>query len=115
MLRSAHFSALAVLRAACCRACAAAAASAARTAGGCAIFYGIAPAAARLRINAHGPVTLKAASSNDLSYTVSVSVSARTEAEARRVLQQYTVRLESQGAVVVLTAPGGPVMTSPSR
>lgn len=75
-------------------------------------IVGSAPARPRLRVNAHGPVTLEAGVSKDLSYSVTVSVSARSESEARRLLQHYTVHVETQGSWVVLTAPGGPVMAS---
>jgi hypothetical protein len=50
------------------------------------VVRGTAPAASRLRVNAHGPVALEGGTSRTMSYTVKVSVSARTEAEARRVL-----------------------------
>ncbi len=79
------------------------------------IIRGSAPMAARLRVNAHGPVSLEGGISNNLSYTVRLTVnvrSARTEAEARRWLQQYAVRVESQGPWTVLSAPGGPAMAS---
>src|SRR5690349_6101506 len=71
------------------------------------VVRGTAPAASRLRVNAHGPVALEGGTSRTMSYTVKVSVSARTEAEARRVLQQYAVRLEHQGGWAVMTMPGG--------
>ena len=58
-------------------------------------------------MNAHGPVTLEGGVSKDLTYTIRLSVNARTEAEARRALQQYAVRVATQGAWTVLTAPGG--------
>src|SRR5258705_12827016 len=61
------------------------------------VIYGAAPASSRLRVNAHGPVTLEGGASQNLSYTVTVSVSARTEAEARRWLQADAVRLVTQG------------------
>src|SRR5882724_11791561 len=75
-------------------------------------FYGTQPASKRLRINAHGPVTLQAGTGNSLTYSVRVSVQARTEAEARRVLLRYSVKLETVGGRDVLTAPGGPVITT---
>src|SRR4051812_31279007 len=78
------------------------------------IIYGAAPAGSRLRVNAHGPVTLEGGVGKDLSYVIRVSVNARTEGEARRALQQYAVRVEKQGPWTVLTAPGGVVMTSVS-
>lgn len=75
-------------------------------------FSGNAPAGRRLRINAHGPVRVEAGAANTISYTVRLSVRARTEAEARRVMQRYNVRVTPQGEWVVLTAPGGPVMST---
>src|SRR5512140_2710305 len=78
------------------------------------VIYGTAPAGSRLRVNAHGPVKLEGGTSPSLLYTVTVSVSARSESEARRALQQYVVRVVSQGSTTVFTAPGGPVMASVS-
>src|SRR4051812_3102871 len=75
-------------------------------------FYGTQPAAKRLRINAHGPVTLQAGTGTSLTYSVRVSVRARTEAEARRVLSHYAVKLETIAGRAVLTAPGGPVIST---
>src|ERR1700704_6099284 len=76
-------------------------------------FYGSAPAVRRLRINAHGPVTLRAGSGDRLTYRISISVSARTEAEAQRVLDHYTVRpVDTRSGWSVLTAPGGPVIST---
>src|SRR5260370_42478886 len=48
-------------------------------------FSGSAPAGRRLRINAHGPVSVQAGNGRNISYTVHLSVRARTEAEARSV------------------------------
>jgi DUF4097 and DUF4098 domain-containing protein YvlB len=76
------------------------------------VFRGAGPAARRLRINAHGPVTVQAGTSNELQYTVRLSVRARTENEARSVLQRYSVRQESRGDTLVLTAPAGPVIST---
>jgi DUF4097 and DUF4098 domain-containing protein YvlB len=78
------------------------------------VIYGAAPATARLRVNAHGPVTLEGGAATNLLYTIVVSVSARSDAEARRILLQYSARLSSQGGTTVLTAPGGPVTTTVS-
>ena len=75
-------------------------------------FHGTAPAGRRLRINAHGPVTVQAGTGNSITYTVHLSVRARTEAEAHRVLQRYNVLATRQGEWVVLTAPGGPVIST---
>jgi DUF4097 and DUF4098 domain-containing protein YvlB len=75
-------------------------------------FHGSAPVGKRLRVNAHGPVTVQAGVGNAFTYTVRVSVRARTEGEARRVMEHYTVRLARQGEWTVLTAPGGPVIST---
>jgi hypothetical protein len=77
-------------------------------------FYGTHPAAHKLRINAHGPVTLQAGIGRTVTYSVSVTVRARTEAEARRVLERYSVRAEMVGDRLVVTAPGGPVISTVS-
>ena len=75
-------------------------------------FYGNVPVARRLRVNAHGPVTLQAGNSGIITYVVRLSVRARTETEARQVLQRYEVRTERVGDTAVLTAPGGPVISN---
>src|SRR5512133_3381464 len=75
-------------------------------------FSGNVAAARRLRVNAHGPVSVQAGVANNISFTVRVSVRARTEAEARNVMQRYNVRVTSQGECTVLTAPGGPVIST---
>ena len=75
------------------------------------VLNGVAPATSRLRINAHGPVTLVGGVSQNLSFTVKVTVSARNEEEARRLLLPYVVRVQSDGAWTVLSAPGGAIMT----
>ena len=46
------------------------------------------------------------------SYTLKVKVAARTEAEARRILERVPPRLSAHGDSVLLTAPGGPIMSS---
>jgi hypothetical protein len=76
------------------------------------VFSGEAAARRRLRINAHGPVNVQAGAGGSISYTVRLSVMARTEAEARIVMQRYAVRVSPQGEWVVLTAPGGPVIST---
>src|SRR6185436_11561231 len=70
------------------------------------VFYGNEPAASRLRINTNGPVTIEGGVSREFTYTVKVSVTARTAAEAQRVFQRYAVKTERQGQWVVFTAPG---------
>jgi DUF4097 and DUF4098 domain-containing protein YvlB len=76
------------------------------------VFSGVAPAGQRLRVNAHGPVTFQGGAANRLQYTVRVSVMARTEAQAQRVLERYSVRVAPVGGWTVLTAPGGPVISA---
>src|SRR5690242_18553143 len=76
------------------------------------VIYGTCPAAARLRVSAHGPVNLEAGTAKELTYTIRVSVNARSDAEARRLLQQYNVRVMNQAGWTVLNAPGGEVMTA---
>jgi len=73
---------------------------------------GSAPCAPRLRVSAHGPVTLQGGASNVLSYSLKISVIARTEAQARRLLDQYSLRLLTQGGWTVLNAPGGAAMST---
>jgi hypothetical protein len=75
-------------------------------------FSGSTPAGRRLRINAHGPVSVQPGTASSISYTVRVSVRARSESEARSVMQRYNVRVNPQGEWVVLTAPGGPVIST---
>ncbi len=76
------------------------------------IIHGTAPAVSRLRINAHGPVTLQRGPARNLTYTVKVSLSARSEAAARRALERFDVRIHSEGVWTVLTAPGGPALSA---
>jgi DUF4097 and DUF4098 domain-containing protein YvlB len=75
------------------------------------ILNGTAPASPRLRVDAHGPVTLVSGVSQNLTFTVKVTVNARNEAEARRILLPYVVRVQSDGVWTVLTAPGGAILT----
>jgi DUF4097 and DUF4098 domain-containing protein YvlB len=77
------------------------------------VIYGNAPASTRLRILAHGPVTLQAGAGPQITYSVRVSVRARTENEARQVMQHYAVRVErGGGGWLILNAPAGPVVTN---
>src|ERR1039458_3065778 len=57
------------------------------------------------------PIALSPATDR-ISYTVRLSVRARTEAEARNVIERYHVRVTPRGEWVVLTAPGGPVIST---
>jgi hypothetical protein len=73
---------------------------------------GAAPAASRLRVTSQGPVRVEGASGNEVSYTAELSVEARSQDEARRILSQNSMHVASNKGQVVLTAPGGPVTTS---
>ena len=70
---------------------------------------GTGPASARLRVTCQGPVHLEAGGGNELSYTARLSVMARTEAEARRILAQVAVRAVPAGEWSTLIVGGGPV------
>lgn len=77
-------------------------------------FYGAGPAAPRLRVDAHGPVTLQGGVSPNVSYQVKVIVKAPTAAEALRIFERYAVQLARQGDWLVVTAPGGAFVSSVS-
>jgi DUF4097 and DUF4098 domain-containing protein YvlB len=77
-------------------------------------FYGTAPAASRLRVDAQGPVTLEGGVSTNVSYQVKVSVKTPTAAEAQRIFDRYTMRVALQGDWLVMTVPGGPFQTAVS-
>jgi len=76
------------------------------------IIYGTAPAVSRLKINAHGPVTFQKSTARNLTYVVKVSISARSEAAARRALEHFAIRLHSEGPWTVISAPGGPALSA---
>jgi len=73
-------------------------------------YTGTLPAAARLRVNGHGPVTVNAGGSAAFSFSVRLSVRARSEGEARRILDRAPLQVVTQGDTLVLTAPGGAIM-----
>ena len=75
-------------------------------------YSGSIPAALKLRVNGHGPVTLTTGGAHDIGYTVKVSVMARTEAEARRMLDRESIHSEMHGDFATLTTPGGAVMST---
>jgi hypothetical protein len=77
-------------------------------------LHGSTPAVSRLRVSAHGPVTVEGGVSPNLSYSVKVGVKTRTAAEARRILERYAVGLAPRGDWLVLTAPGGAAMSAVS-
>src|SRR5271156_1434034 len=69
-------------------------------------FHETAPAKQRVRINAHGPVTLEGNVSANFEYTVKVAVRARTREQARLMLERAELRSESQNDWLVVTTPG---------
>ncbi len=73
---------------------------------------GSAPATGRLRVSAGGPVHLEGGASPEVAYTARFSVQARSEAEARRILDRYRVRAVRAGEWLDLAAPGGPVIAT---
>jgi hypothetical protein len=75
-------------------------------------FHETAPAKPRLRIVAHGPVTLEADASVRFEFTAKVSVRARTREQARIMLERTELRKEIQNDWLVLTTPGRNAMTS---
>ena len=72
---------------------------------------GNAPAAAQLRIEAGGPVTLESGASTAIAYTAQAAVSARTDDEARALLARRGVRAASQGEWAVLSTASGVTLT----
>src|SRR6185312_3457162 len=75
-------------------------------------YTGSIPAAARLRVNGHGPVTVTGGTSREITYSVKVSVMARSEAEARRIFDREAIHAEVRGDWAVLTTPGGAAMST---
>lgn len=76
------------------------------------VIQGTVPTASRLRVNANGPVTLEAGVAKTVTYTIRATVNMRTEAEARRALQAYAVRVAQQGPWTTMSAPPGVVVTT---
>jgi DUF4097 and DUF4098 domain-containing protein YvlB len=76
------------------------------------MIYGTAPAVSRLRVTANGPVTVEAGVGKTFTYTIRATVNMRTEAEARRALQAYAVRVQQQGPWTTMSTPGGVVVTA---
>ena len=65
-------------------------------------YTGSIPAAVRLRVNGNGPVTLVAGSGREIGYTVKVSVMARTESEARRMLDRESIHADRTISLAVV-------------
>jgi len=76
------------------------------------VFTGTASAEPHLRVVGHGPVTVEAGVSHDISYTVVVKVMARSEAEARRKLDRATVQLSRERETCVVNVPGGEALST---
>ena len=72
---------------------------------------GSVPAAARLRIEAGGAVTLESGGSPAISYTARASVRAHSDAEAQALVESRGVRAVSQGEWAVLTTASGVTLT----
>ncbi len=66
-------------------------------------------AAGRLRIECQGPVHLEGGAASQISYTARLRVTARNEAEARRILARSVIRATNSGEWAVLSAGGGRV------
>ncbi len=75
-------------------------------------FHELANAKPRLRINAHGPVTLEGGVATGFDYTVKVAVRARTREQARMLLEKAVPRVEMQNEWMVFTAPGGEAVST---
>ncbi len=75
-------------------------------------FHETAPAKPRVRINAHGPVTLEGNVSANFEITVKVAVKVRSRERARVMLERAEVRGESQPEWFVLNTPGRDVITT---
>jgi len=69
-------------------------------------FHESAAAKPRVRIVAHGPVTLEGNVSANFEFTVKVAVRARTREQARAMLEKAALHTESQNDWLVLTTPG---------
>ena len=66
----------------------------------------------RVRINAHGPVTLEGNVSTNFEFTVKIAVKARSREQARIKLERAELRSESQNEWFVLTVPGRDLTTA---
>ena len=72
---------------------------------------GTVAAGARLRANCQGPVHVEAGTASD-AYTARLSVAARTEDQARRILERTSIRISSSGELWVVSAGGSSVDVS---
>lgn len=77
-------------------------------------FTGTAPAAPRLKVIGHGPVTVEAGATRDFSYVVTVRVMARSETEARRKLARAAVLFSRERETCLVNVPGGEALSTVS-
>ena len=63
--------------------------------------------AGRLRVSTRGPVTVRGGGEDQIRYTVTKRVKARSEGEARRLLRQFLVNTHRQGDLYTLTIAHG--------
>jgi hypothetical protein len=76
------------------------------------VYSGSIPAASRLRIRGHGPVTVITGPGRSISYSVVVSVMTASQVRAQMAVKQQPIRVETDGDWAVLTTPGGPVLST---
>ncbi len=76
------------------------------------VYTGTIPAALRLRVRGHGPVTVAAGASREISYTVTVSVMSPSAGRAQLAVNREPIRVETDGDWAVLTTPGGAAMST---
>ncbi len=76
------------------------------------VYSGSIPAAPRLRVSGHGPVTIAAGSGREISYTITVSVMTPSQASAQIAVNRQPIRVETNGDWAVLTTPGGPALST---
>jgi hypothetical protein len=77
-------------------------------------FAGTMSAQSKLRIEGHGPVALEGGVAGEIRYTVTVSVTASNEAEARRILERMLLRVVTERGMATLIAPGGRALSTVS-
>jgi hypothetical protein len=70
-----------------------------------AVITGHASIGPRLRVDAHGPVSLEGSTGKELQYTVKMVIRAANETEARRIVERYPVRIARDGEWTVFNAP----------
>ncbi len=76
------------------------------------VYSGAIPAANRLRVRGHGPVTVTAGAGREISYTITVSVMASSAARAQLAVNQQPIKVESDGDWAILTTPGGAALST---